>query len=76
MSEPIGQILDNLGCRATLADGDLVAGAIIILKIVDSDGDVRLSCHWSDGLWQMERLGMLHAAVAIETPEPGDALAD
>jgi hypothetical protein len=68
--EPIGQIIDQRGVRLTLSEGDLVADVVIIAKVVEVDGRVRLALSWSDGMSWIERFGMLHGAVAMEQPPP------
>lgn len=71
MSEPIGNLLNSLGIDLDLDDDELVAGAIVLLKTVDTDGEVGLRIRWSDGLGYLERIGMLHASRAIETDNLG-----
>ena len=69
-TQPIGQLLDNLGVAATIAPDDLPVAALVLLKVVDADGGVRLSLAYSDGMDWITRLGMLTAATASETPDP------
>lgn len=64
---PIGDVLDSLGIEATVSEGELVAGAIVLLKVIDADGDTRLSVSHSDGLGWIERCGMLRVAEQIES---------
>lgn len=64
---PIGNVIDALGVTATLDDGELVAGALVLLKIIETDGSTRLSCAYSDGLGWIERAGMLRIAEVLET---------
>jgi hypothetical protein len=71
MTEPIGNLLNSLGIDLDLDDDELVAGAIVLLKTVDADGDVGMRIRWSDGLGYLERIGMLHASRAIETDNLG-----
>lgn len=73
---PIGEILDGLGVRATQNEGDLVSDALVILKVVEPDGGVRLSLAWSEGMSWIERLGMVTAAQALEVPDSGAAVGD
>jgi hypothetical protein len=63
---PIGDVINGLGIEATLDEGELVAGAIVLLKVIDADGDVRLSATYSDGLSWIERTGMVHVAETME----------
>lgn len=66
-TRPIGDVLDSLGVQATVDEGELVAGAIVLLKVIDSDGDTRLSLSHSDGLGWIERCGMLRVAERLES---------
>jgi formylmethanofuran dehydrogenase subunit A len=62
----LGQLIDSLGLEISLKDGDLVGGAIILIKVIEEDGTVRMSGGWDDGLSWIERLGMLQAARVME----------
>lgn len=42
MAQPIGNLLDSLGIELALDEDELVDGAIVLLKTVDTDGDVGL----------------------------------
>ncbi|MER7155435.1 hypothetical protein [Streptomyces lydicus] len=69
---PIGDVIDGLGITATVDEGELVAGAIVLIKVIDNDGDTRLSLASSDGLSWVERAGMLRVAERIASdPETG-----
>ncbi|NYV73194.1 hypothetical protein [Streptomyces sp. UH6] len=65
-TRPIGDALDALGIEATLDEGELLAGAVVLLKVIDGDGDVRMSLAYSDGLSWIERTGMIHVAETME----------
>jgi hypothetical protein len=66
MSEqPIGPILDGLGTTIDLDEGDLVASAFVIAKIIDKDGEVALTLASSDGLSWIEQNGLLSSAQQI-----------
>jgi hypothetical protein len=69
-SQPIGQLIDSLGVTSTIAPDDLPVAALVLLKVVDATGDVRLILAYSDGMDWITRLGMLTAATASETPDP------
>ena len=69
-TQPIGQLLDNLGVAAAIAPDDLPVAALVLIKVVDADGGVRLSLDYSVGMDCITRLGMLTAATASETPDP------
>jgi hypothetical protein len=64
----LGQILDGLGCTPTFEQDDLVESAVVVMKIVEPDGTVRLSITWSDGTSWIERLGLLTAAKHLDLP--------
>ncbi|MFF9123172.1 hypothetical protein ACF09J_07720 [Streptomyces sp. NPDC014889] len=64
---PLGSALDALGITGTLDDGELVAGAIVLMKVLQEDGSTRLSMSYSEGLGWIERAGMLRIAEAMET---------
>lgn len=62
----LAKILDNLGVAYEPDDGELVVGALVLLKTIDSDGVVGLSLRSPDGSSWPERVGMLEAAKHIE----------
>ena len=49
-----------------LEDGELVAGVIVIAKIVDADGNTCLRSKWTEGLPWFERIGILRVAERYE----------
>ncbi|MFD9443412.1 hypothetical protein [Streptomyces sp. NPDC060001] len=66
MSEqPIGPILDGLGTTIFLDEGDLVASALVITKVIEPDGDVSLAIASSEGLSWIEQNGLLASAQQI-----------
>jgi hypothetical protein len=67
----ISELIENLGVSPEVKDGELLAGAVVLLKVVDEDGEVMLRSSWSDGMSWMERVGMLRAAERSELPPPG-----
>lgn len=62
----MGQIIDALRVNHTVDDGELVAGAVVLLEIIEADGDTRLSICWNEGQSFLKRAGMLHHALAME----------
>lgn len=66
--QPIGELIDNLGVLATLDDGDLVTAVIVVIKVVEPDGAIRLTSAFSEGLDWVNRFGMLTAAAEAEGP--------
>lgn len=69
MSQPIGDVLAGLDMRTGLEEGELVASAIVILKVIDADGDVYLRSVWSDGLAVFERVGLLKTALEVDVQD-------
>lgn len=67
--QPIGDIIDSLGVRSTPKEGDLVSGAVVLLKVVEPDGGVRMSVTWSEGMSWLERAGMLRVAELLESAD-------
>lgn len=67
-AQPIGEVIDGLGCATALREGDLAAAAVVIMKVIEPDGSVRLAVTWSDGMSWIERLGMLRAAEHMDLP--------
>lgn len=76
MTEPIGDLLNSLGVEHTPLDGELVAGAVVLLKVIDADGHVALRTCWSDGMSWIERLGMCRVAMEIDLPTDRDKEGD
>lgn len=66
MSEqPVGPILDGLGTTIYLEEGDLVASAFVIAKVIEPNGDVSLAIAASEGLSWIEQNGLLASAQQI-----------
>lgn len=63
--QPIGPILDGLGTLIALDEGDLVASAFVVAKVVEPNGDVSLAIAASDGLSWIEQNGLLTSAQQI-----------
>ncbi|MEW1565836.1 hypothetical protein AB0454_22955 [Streptomyces sp. NPDC093509] len=63
--QPIGPILDGLGTLIDLDDGDLIASALVIAKVVDANGKVALSIATSDGLSWIDQNGLLTSAQQV-----------
>jgi hypothetical protein len=68
MAELVGNLLDSLGIEHHPEPGELVASAVVLLKVIDNDGEVSLRTLCSDGLSWIERIGMLRAAEHVELP--------
>ncbi|TIC79361.1 hypothetical protein [Nocardioides sp. GY 10127] len=71
--QPLGRLVDSLGVEHRPQDGELVLGAVVLLKVMEPDGEVSMRAAWSPGLSWMERVGMHQAAAAADMPErPAD----
>lgn len=62
----MGQIIDALDVDHTVKDGELVASSLVILEVIEPDGDTRLSICWNEGMSFLKRAGMLHYALSAE----------
>ena len=72
----IASIVESLGVTLSVREDDLVTDAVVIAKVVEADGSVRLALTWSEGMSWIERYGLLTAAVAIDSPVNGGARDD
>ena len=62
----IGQIVDAEGVAFDLDDGDLVAGVVVLAKIVNAvDGSVTLGLGSSESNSWLEDLGLITAALQV-----------
>lgn len=60
---PVGELLDSFGVVAELDDDDLVSDAVVLLKVVSTDGQVALTIACTPSLDWISQAGMLHAAI-------------
>jgi len=65
MSE-LADLLQGMNIDYNPEPGEFTVGVVVLLKIVDEDGDVSLRSCSSDGLSWIDRTGMLRAAEAQE----------
>jgi len=63
--QKIGRILDNLGVELDLGEGDLIASALVLTKIIKPDGTVTLGYAQSDGMCWIEAVGLLTAGADV-----------
>lgn len=73
MSEPLGSIIDALGVTHTPDDGELIASAIVLMRVIAADGEESIRFAYSDGLGWVERIGILRVAEKIELATTGAA---
>jgi hypothetical protein len=64
--QKIGQLLDSLGATVELDDGDMVADALVLLKVVKADGAVSMVKGQSESLDWISSLGMLTVGLEID----------
>lgn len=65
--QPAGSLVDSLGIKTHLDEGDLVAGGCLLLKVVEPSGNTRLSVWWSDGISWLEKAGIMRVAERSES---------
>jgi len=71
MTAPIGDLLDSLGIRAELGEGELVTHAVVLLKVVQVDGGVGVRTLWADGTTWYDRRALLEIARGVEVADTG-----
>lgn len=64
----VGDIADALGVELNLYEDDMVTDVLVLAKVVEADGSVRLSYCASDGMSWIERIGLLSAATKMAMP--------
>lgn len=67
--QPVGQIIDSLGVRVSQADGEIIADAVVILRVMGEDGEEWIRTGWSDGLGWVTRSGMLNVVKLYDDQE-------
>lgn len=60
-----GQLLDSLGVTLDLGDGDIVPDAIVVAKVVEADGSVKVAIGSSEATTWLDELGLVTAASDI-----------
>ena len=60
-----GPILDGLGITLDLGDGDLVASALVIAKVVTEEGQVTLLIAESEGMSWLDQYGLIAASTDL-----------
>jgi hypothetical protein len=60
--QPLGQLLDSLGVTHEPDDGELIASAFVLLRVIDPDGTEAVRYAKSDGMSWVEIIGMLEVA--------------
>jgi len=62
MGEPLGQHLDSLGVTHEPEEGELIASAFVLLRVISADGTEAVRYAKSDGMSWVEIIGMLEVA--------------
>lgn len=65
----IGEQLDALGVRHHPDEGELVSGALVLMKVTSPDGHTYVRMANSEGLSWIDRVGMLQIAQIREDTE-------
>lgn len=60
--QPIGPVLDGLGVTHDLPTDAIVEHALVVAKILDTDGAVAVSLYHSDGMSWLDELALITAA--------------
>lgn len=63
--QPVGDILDSLGVELDLDEGDLIASAVVLAKVIKEDGGVTLAYAHSEGICWIETVGLITAGSDI-----------
>ena len=66
--QPAAPILEGLDLHLDIAEGGLVANAVLIAKVIDADGNVGVSISASPGTSWLDHLGLVTAAVEMAKP--------
>lgn len=66
--QPLGRLIDSLGVEHRPEEGELVLGAVVLMKVMEADGRISMRSAWSPGLSWMERVGMHQAAAQTDMP--------
>ncbi len=72
----VGDIVDGLGVEMSIQEDDMVTDVVVLAKVVEADGSVRLSMGWSQGMSWIERLGILTASMQTDSLMPAIAQDD
>ena len=64
-AQPADEILRNLGVTIDLGDGDLVANAVVVSKVVGDSGEVGVVISNSEGTSWLDQLALITAASEI-----------
>jgi hypothetical protein len=71
--QPIGDIVDARGVRASMHPDDLVADIVVIMRVITPDGPAVRQV-WSTGMDWISRRGLIEVARDQEVTGPGDVM--
>lgn len=60
--EPLGHIIDALGVTHHPKPGEIVASAVVVIRVINEDGAESIRTLTSDGQSWVERAGLLRVA--------------
>lgn len=63
--QKIGERLDQLGVTQELDDGDLIASAVVITKVIDTEGRVSVGIAGDEACTWLDQLGLVTAAAQV-----------
>lgn len=63
---PVGTITDRLNMTCHLADDELVAAAVVVLKVLGPEGQISLRRCRSEGLDWVNTIGILRGALITQ----------
>lgn len=62
MSQPLGSLLDALGVVHEPEEGELIAGAYVLLRVITAGGSEYVRYAQSEGMSWVEKVGLLRIA--------------
>lgn len=62
----LGSLLAAQGMKLTLDADELVESAVLIVKVIDSDGDACIRTAWPPGMDWITRRGLIEVARDVE----------
>ena len=68
----LGEIIDGLELKMNMREGDLMSDVIVLAKVIEADGKVRMSSAASPSTDWITRLGLATTAYEIERPSQSE----
>ncbi|MGW0485807.1 hypothetical protein [Nonomuraea sp. NPDC003214] len=63
--QPLGHILDQLGVKGCIHEGDFITDAVVVVKVSAADGTTGVGLYSSEDLQPYDRYAMLGIATRI-----------